>query len=174
MNAIMESAAVENDKSFVLSHLFNAPRARVWEAWTGRDHVTKWFGPAGATISRAELDFRPGGRFHFCLRMPNRTEIWGRFIYREILAPQKLVWVHSFSDAAGGVARHPLNATWPLELLTTLTLAAEGNKTKLTLQWHPLYATPQERATFDAGHDSMRQGWAGTFGQLTGYLARRD
>jgi hypothetical protein len=36
----------------------------------------------------------------------------------------------------------------------------------------PLNPTPQERATFDAGHDSMKQGWSGTMEQLAAYLAR--
>ena len=48
--------------------------------------------------------------------------IWAKFVYREIAAPQRLVWVHSFSDEAGGLTRHPLSPTWPLELLTTVTL----------------------------------------------------
>jgi uncharacterized protein YndB with AHSA1/START domain len=57
--------------------------------------------------------------------------------------------------------------------LTTVTFdEAPGSKTKLTLRWSPLDATEEERNTFDAAHDGMRGGWAGTFDQLAAYLGR--
>ena len=43
---------------------------------------------------------------------------WAKFVYREIVPPELLVWEHSFSDEAGGLTRHPLSPTWPLKLLT--------------------------------------------------------
>jgi uncharacterized protein YndB with AHSA1/START domain len=95
-----------------------------------------------------------------------------KFVYREIVAPERLVWVHSFSDEAGGLTRHPLSATWPLELLTTVTLEeAPGGKTKLTLRWSPHNATAEEIKTFDAARDGMTQGWSGSFERLAAYLA---
>jgi uncharacterized protein YndB with AHSA1/START domain len=86
--------------------------------------------------------------------------------------PTKLVWAHSFSNEAGGITRHPLSATWPLELLTTVTLEEQPDgKTKVTLVWSPLNASPEELQTFDAARDSMRGGWGGTFERLDAYLA---
>lgn len=76
-----------------------------------------------------------------------------------------------FSNEAGGTTRHPLSATWPLELLTSVTFEEQpGGKTKVTLVWSPLNATDEERQTFDAAHDSMRGGWGGTFERLETYL----
>lgn len=157
-------------RSFVISHLFHAPRERVWKAWTERERLMRWFGPAGVTIPVATLDFRPGGTFHFCMRQPNGQSLWGKFVYREIAAPEKIVLVHSFSDEKGGLTRHPYSPTWPLEMWSTTTLEDAGENTKLTIEWAPLNPAEEERRTFDASHDSMRQGWSGTFGQLTGYL----
>ena len=51
---------------------------------------------------------------------------------------------------------------------------APGGKTKLTIRWSPHNATDEERKTFDAGHDSMRQGWGGTLEKLTAYLAKQN
>jgi uncharacterized protein YndB with AHSA1/START domain len=97
--------------------------------------------------------------------------MWAKFVYREIVAPERLVWVHSFSDEAGGLTRHPLNATWPLELLTTVTLEeVVGGKTNVTIRWAPHNATAEESKTFDAARDSMTQGWSGTFERLVAYL----
>jgi len=99
--------------------------------------------------------------------------MWAKFVYREVVAPELLVWEHSFSDEAGGLTRHPLSPTWPLNLLTRVTFdEATGGKTKLTLRWTPLDATEEEQKTFAAAHDIMQGGWTGTFDQLGDYLAR--
>jgi uncharacterized protein YndB with AHSA1/START domain len=97
--------------------------------------------------------------------------MWAKFVYREIVPPERLVWAHSFSDETGGLTRHPLSPTWPLELLTTVTFEDEPDgKTKLTLRWSPLNATAEEQKTFDASHDGMTQGWNGSFERLAAYL----
>jgi len=169
MNATMNRIM---DRPFVMSHLFNAPRARMWRAWTELEELIQWFGPAGVTISTAKLDFQPGGSFHYCMRTPDGRDMWGKFAYREIIPQEKIILVNSFSDANGGTTRHPMVATWPLEMLSITTLVEEGSKTKLTIECSPLNPTDAEKKTFDSAHDGMRQGWSGTFGQLTGYLAK--
>ena len=100
--------------------------------------------------------------------------MWGKFTYREIIPQQKLVFISSFSDEAGGTTRHPLHKDWPLEMLSVFSFEdAPGGKTKFTVRWQPYNATPAERQTFEAGRDSMRQGWSGTMDQLATYLAKK-
>ena len=89
----------------------------------------------------------------------------------EIAAPERIVWVNSFSDEEGNLTRHPASPTWPLEMLTTVTFTEEKGKTTVTVRWIPLNATPEEQKTFDGTQEGMRQGWTGTFDQLTRYLA---
>ena len=106
------------------------------------------------------------------MRDPTGRVMWAKFVYREIAAPERLVWVHSFSDEAGGLTRHPLSPNWPLELITTVTFQAQpGNKTKVTLRWSPINATAEEQATFEAAQSGMTQGWTGSFERLDVYLA---
>jgi len=159
-------------KPFVITRTLDAPRERVWRAWTDREQLMQWFSPKGFAMTTAKLDFRPGGTFLYCLRSPDGKEMWGKFVYREIVAPERIVLVNSFSDANGGITRHPLSATWPLEMLSTTTLAEQGAKTLLTILWQPLNPTPEERATFEGAHEGMKAGWGGTFEQLTAYLAK--
>lgn len=156
---------------FVMSWLFDAPRERVWQAWTERRRLMQWFGPKGFTTPAAKMDFRPGGLFHYCLCAPDGTEMWGKFVYREIAAPERIVLVHSFSDEEGGLTRHPLSPAWPLEMLSQTTFAAMAGKTRLTIEWSPLNPTDEERRTFAAAHAGMQHGWNGTFEQLANYLA---
>ena len=159
------------ERPFTISRVFDAPRALVWKAWTERDRLMQWFGPKGFTMTAATLDLRSGGVFHYCLRSPDGKEMWGKFVYREIVAPERIVLVNSFSDAKGGLTRHPMSPTWPLEMLSTTTFVEHEGKTTLTVLWAPLNPTEEERKTFDAAQDGMRQGWTETMDQLAAYLA---
>ncbi len=96
----------------------------------------------------------------------------GKFVYREIVKPERLVWINSFSDKDGGTTVHPLMADWPREMHTTVRFEAQGAKTRATVTWVPVEGSSEtERKTFDAGRDSMKQGWSGTFEQLEAYLS---
>lgn len=66
-----------------------------------------------------------------------------------------------------------MSPTWPLEMLSTFSLAEQDGKTTVTVQWIPLNATEEEGKTFDAAHEGMKQGWTGTFDQLAAYLAKQ-
>jgi uncharacterized protein YndB with AHSA1/START domain len=156
--------------TFTISHTFGVPREVMWRAWSERDQLMQWFGPKGVSIAQATLDFRPGGFFHFCMRLPDGKAMWGKFVYREIEPPRRVVWVNSFSDENRGVIRHPMRATWPLEMLTVATFAEEEGKTTVTVRWTPIGATEEESETFNSNHESMQMGWTGTFEQLAEYL----
>jgi uncharacterized protein YndB with AHSA1/START domain len=160
-------------KDFVITRMFNAPRELVWKCFTEPERMKEWWGPKGSTIVASTMDLRIGGTYHGAMRDLQGNVMWAKFVYREITPPERLVWEHSFSDEAGGLTRHPFSPTWPLKLLTRVTLEeAAGGKTKLTLRWSPLDASEEERKTFAAAHDSMRGGWTGTFEQLDAFLAR--
>jgi uncharacterized protein YndB with AHSA1/START domain len=170
----MEDMMLAEAKSadFVISRVLDAPRDLVWQCFTDSEHMKEWWGPKGCTIVASKMDFRVGGTYLAAMCDPSGNVMWGKFVYREITRPQRLVWAHSFSNEAGGTTRHPLSLTWPLELLTTVTFEAQSDgKTKVTLVWSPLNATAEEQQTFDAAHDSMRGGWGGTFERLEAHLA---
>ena len=157
---------------FVISHTFDAPRETVWKAWTEVERMKEWFGPKGFTTPVARMDFRPGGVYHYCMQSADGHAMWGKNVYREIVAPERIVLVNSFPDKSGNLTRHPMSATWPLEMLSKFTLEERGGKTKVTVEWLPANATDEERKTFDASHEGMKTGWTGTFDQLDAYLAK--
>ena len=164
--------AIKSDP-FVTSRVFDAPRDRVWKAWTEAERLKQWWGPAGFKVHTCKVDLRPGGTFHYGMTAPDGKDMWGKFIYREIAAPERLVFIVSFSDPNGGVVRHPWNANWPLETHSTITFEAQGAKTKVTVQWIPADSSTEiERKTFDEGREGMKQGWGGTMEQFAAYLAK--
>lgn len=95
----------------------------------------------------------------------------GPWVFHEIVAPERLAIVVSFSDKDGGVTPHPFTPTWPKEMLGTSTFTAQGGKTLLTTRTVAFNATDDERKAFEAGFDGMEQGFTGTFDQLDVYLA---
>jgi uncharacterized protein YndB with AHSA1/START domain len=156
---------------FVITRIFDAPREEVFDAFTRPERLIRWWGPAGFAVAAATMDLRPGGSYHYGLRAPDGGMMWGKFVYREIVRPQLLVYFNSFSDEAAGLTRHPLHPDWPLELLTTITFTEHVEGTMLTLRWSPLSsALSDERQCFDQSHESMRLGWGGTLDQLAAYL----
>ena len=159
------------DSDFVIARVLYAPRERVFEAFTNPADMKRWWGPKGFSVAGAKMDLRPGGSYHYALHAADGAVLWGKFVYREIVPPQLLVYVNAFSNAAGALTRHPLSPTWPLELLTTMTFDEHVEGTLFTLRWSLLpTATDDERQTFDRSHDSMEAGWSGTLDQLAAHV----
>lgn len=156
---------------FVISRRFDAPRDLLFRVWTERDHLVHWWGPKGAEIFSCTNDFREGGVMHYGMRTPDGVEVWGRWVYREIAPPARLVFIGSFSNPEGELVRPPFDDEWPRQLLSTITFEEEDGGTLVTVRWSPYDATEAERATFEAGRDSMYGGWGGTLDQLSEYLA---
>ncbi len=167
------STPKKNYKDFVLTRVLKAPRELVFKVFTQPEHMKEWWGPRGFAVIAANMDFRPGGGYHYGLRSPAGHEMWGKISYREIAPPERIVLVNSFSDPDGNITRHPGSPTWPLKLLTTFTFEKHAEGTLFTLVWSLLPDTPTDECeTFDAAHDGMSQGWAGSMAQLDAYLAK--
>jgi uncharacterized protein YndB with AHSA1/START domain len=162
---------VANADAFSISRTFAAPRDLMWQVWTKQDQLAKWFGPKGVKVVHSKNDLRPGGVYHYGMRTPDGNDIWGKWVYREVLEPQRLVFVSSFSDPNGGVTRHPMAPDWPLELLSTITFDAKADRTTtVTVKWTPINAAAAERKVFMDNFASMTGGWTGTFENLEAYL----
>lgn len=153
----------------VITRIFNAPRELVFKMWTEAAHLVKWWGPKGFNIEVSKLNVEPGGEFLYCMKGEG-FEMWGKFAYIAVEPPKKMVFINSFSDKDGNITRAPFSATWPLEVMNTLTLTEENGKTTLVLKGGPHNATDEERKTFEEGIGSMNQGFGGTFDQLDEYL----
>lgn len=142
-----------HEHTVAVTRVFDAPRERVFAAWTQAEHLAHWFGPKGFRIHSCEADPRPGGVFRLCMRSPEGIDYWVRGTYQEVVAPERLV-VRCFADDAKGVQR--------LEETITLDLADEGDRTRLTLR-ATAAGTGAEAAAMLRG---MEQGWSETLDRL--------
>jgi uncharacterized protein YndB with AHSA1/START domain len=166
-------SVTESEKGeFVISRVFDAPRELVFKAQTESERLEQWWGAKGFTTRVIKLDFRPGGVFHYSMQTPDGHEMWGKFVYREIVAPERIVFINSFADKEGNTIQAPFSLTWPMEVMNTMTFSERAGKTTLTIRSIPFNATKEERETFEVGSDSMRQGFNGSLDRLADYLAR--
>jgi len=155
---------------FTISRRVDAPRDLVWKMWTEEQHLARWWGPKGFEWLSGSIDLKPGGVFLYGMKGPTGAEMWGRFVFREVVAPERLSYVNSFSNPEGQITRAPFFDNWPLEVFNVMTLAEDGDGTILTLRGGPINARPDERDRFRSHHSSMEQGFGASFGQLEAYL----
>lgn len=160
-----------DNEVFTITRHLKAPRDLVWQVWTDAQHLAKWWGPKDFTWLAGSLDLKPGGKFHHGMRSPDGKEMWGLFVFHEIVPPERLCFVSAFSDKDGGITRAPFFDNWPLEVFNIVTFAEEDGGTRFTLRGAPINARKDERERFAAMKPSMTQGWSGTMEQLEAYLA---
>jgi uncharacterized protein YndB with AHSA1/START domain len=81
---------------------FDAPRERVWQAFTDPEIIPRWWGPNATSTRVEELDVRPGGKWRFVSSAPDRDDIafFGEFL--EVDPPQLIRWTFMFDVEGSG------------------------------------------------------------------------
>lgn len=156
--------------AFVIDRELNAPLSLVYEVWTDAKHLAAWWGPKGYRIDVKKLEFAPGGIFHYQMLGENGHSMWGRFLFREIVPREKIVFINSFSDPEGNITRAPFGVQFPLEVLITVRFEELGNKTRVMICSGPIHADEEELTVFNGFFESMKTGYGGTLDQLGVYL----
>lgn len=154
-----------------ITHTFDAPRELVFKAFTEAEHLKHWWGPKGWTFEVAEAEFRPGGIFHYSQKPDNGDIMWVKFVYSEIIAPEKIVYSSFFSDEERNTVRAPFHPQWPLETLNTITFVEENGKTIVTIVVEPVSPSEEELKTFNESMEMVKEGNAVTLQQLEDYLS---
>ena len=123
----------QTDQDLLITHIFNAPRELVFNAWTNPEQLKRWYAPTNCTIEFKHIDVREGGTFHSCIKNPNYDDCWTKGVYLEICAPSKLVYSLDNTDEFGNDVLITQHVDWPLKTIVTVTFEDFEGKTKLTL-----------------------------------------
>ncbi|SDX56693.1 SRPBCC domain-containing protein [Paenibacillus sp. CF384] len=169
--AVNANEVSTKDGKLVISRTFNAPRELVFKVFTEAEHLKHWWGPKGLDLEVVQLDLRPGGIFLYTMSTPDGQSMWGKFVYQEIAAPEKLSFFSSFSNPEGGTERPPFAPQFPLQVLNMVTFTENEGQTTIKLEGGPHEATAEENAFYKGMFESMQQGFGGTFDKLDDYLA---
>ena len=87
------------DRELVLERILNAPREKVFRAWTDPEILKQWFAPAPWTTPVAELDVRPGGATLVVMRDPEGNDYPNPGIYLDVVKNEKIVVTDAFVKA---------------------------------------------------------------------------
>ena len=160
----------ENKKEIVIERVFDAPREKVWDAWTNTEMVKKWWGPKDFYAPSVEIDFRVGGKYIYAMHGPKGTQfdkdMYSAGVYKEIVPMEKLVVTDYFSDKDGNKTsptEQGLPTDMPEEMTVTVLFedVADG-KTKLSIVYQP-ESDKQYDAMLKSG---MKEGWATSLDKL--------
>jgi uncharacterized protein YndB with AHSA1/START domain len=120
-------------RQFTITREYEAPRELVFKAWTDPEHLVKWWGPKGFTNPVCEWDARAGKPIYVVMRGPNGVDYPMGGEFREVIAPEKLVFTSGAMDEKKSLL---------FEFLHTVTLAKHGRGTKLTIKSLVIRTTP--------------------------------
>jgi uncharacterized protein YndB with AHSA1/START domain len=150
-----------SDRELVLCRIINAPRDKVFKAWTDPALMKQWFAPLPFTTPIIETDVRPGGSSYIVMKDADGNEYPNRGIYLEVVPNEKLVFTDAYTHA------------WqPSEkpfFTGVLTFEDAGNgKTKYTAR--ALHWTVEDREA----HEKMgfHEGWGICTEQLEAVLTK--
>lgn len=155
---------------FIASRVFHAPRELVFQAFTQAEHLKHWWGPKGTSVSIHKLEVKPDGIFHYSMTNPDGSVLWGRFTFREIIAPEKLVFLSGFADAHANFIAAPFNATFPRQVLNEWTFTEHNGKTTVHLRASAFNASAESQQAFEDLFTSMTQGYGGMLDVFDAYL----
>ena len=148
------------DRELVLTRLIDAPREKLYRAWTDATLLKQWFAPLPWTTPHAELDVRPGGASNIVMRSPEGNDMPCPGVFLEVVPNQRLVFTDAYTRA------------WqPSEkpfMTVIVTFEDEGGKTRYTARVRHWTVADRE------AHEKMgfHQGWGQCADQLTALVAK--
>jgi len=124
------SEPIVQDCSLIHTHIFDAPRRVLWNAWANEEHITAWWGPNGFTSTCEKFEFRQEGVWSFILHSPDGADYPNKNVFAEIISEEKIILDHSIGHDFRIIA----------------TFEDLGNKSKLT--WEMIFPTKEECEQF--------------------------
>lgn len=152
------NATPSMSRELTITRILDAPRELVIKAWTDPRQVAQWWGPRGFTCPVCEMDVRPDGALRIVMRAPYGVDYPMTGVFREVVPPERLVFTSAAVDEQGNHL---------LEQLTTVTLAEQDGKTKLTVQTSAVGLVAAAAAMLDG----MEQGWTEQIERLAEHMA---
>lgn len=144
----MTGQATQHRFALRMERTVRAKRDRVFRALVDPDDLARWSAPEGMDVAEGSVDLRVGGEWHVVMRHPETGQQYhARGVYREIQAPERLVYTHWWQTDEE-----------PVETLITVELTEQGEATRVVFV-HEGFLT-------EASRDGHEEGWASCFNRL--------
>ena len=141
--------------SLEIKRFINAPRSRVYSAWTDPVELRKWFGPEKVRTNKLVTDARVGGKFHWDLTTPEGEELTMLGEYRELQHDRKVVFTWQWQN----------DDDWTEHVsVVTVELFDRDGGTELRLK--------HENLPNEASRDGHNGGWNSALDKLERFLTK--
>ena len=156
--------AATPSKVLTITRLMDAPRELVFRAWTDAKHIAQWWGPEGFTVPECESDPRPGGSVKIVMRGPDGADYPMTGVYREIVAPERVV----VEGNAIGPDGRPV-----LEVVNTATFVDRDGKTEVTVRLRAVALVPEAAPMLEGAPAGWNQSLQRLDDMVTGAAKRQ-
>src|SRR3954469_882035 len=146
-------------RELVLERIIDAPREKLFKAWTDPEVMKQWFVPKPWTLSRVETDVRPGGSSLIVMRGPEGQEFPNRGVYLEIVENERLVFTDAYT-----AAWEPSDKPFMTVIITFADEEGGTRYTALVRHWSAADRETHEKMGF-------HQGWGIATDQLAALAA---
>jgi uncharacterized protein YndB with AHSA1/START domain len=167
----MANQSAKELKELVITREFDAPRERVWKAWTDPEMVKRWWGPEGFSAPSIKIDLRVGGKYIFAMQGPPGSQLeevgYNAGVFKEVVPNEKLVLTETMSDKDGNMVdptEYGMDPNFPKESFYTILFEDIGSgRTRLSL----VFPKPESEAEYQAILNSgMEEGWNSQLNKL--------
>lgn len=158
--SLAPNAAPTSDRELVLSRVINAPREKLFKAWTDPELLKQWFAPLPYTTPVAQLDVRPGGSNLIVMRGPDGSDMPNRGVYLEVVKNERLVITDAYTKAW-----EPSEKPFMTVLLTFEDLNGKTRYTARVRHWTVADREAHEKMGF-------HQGWGQCADQLAALVEK--
>jgi uncharacterized protein YndB with AHSA1/START domain len=158
----------DDKKTLIVERTYNAPRSKVWRAYSTREMLLKWWGPQGWDTVIKHLDFKDGGTWHYGMKCVDKNQkdwfgmtAWGKFTYANIRPEESFEYTDIFCDEDGNPTPDMPSSH------TVITFVEKGGKTTVTTTTS--YANEESlKQVLEMG---MKEGLTQTLDKLEAVLA---
>ncbi len=157
---LAQTTTAREGRDLVLTSLIDAPREKLFRAWTEPELLKQWFAPRPWTTPEARLDVRAGGSSLVVMRSPEGNDMPCPGVYLEVVKNERLVFTDAYTEAWQPSARPFMTGV--------LTFEDAGGRTRYTARlrhWSDETADQHERMGF-------HEGWKQCTEQLAELVAR--
>ncbi len=160
MSTEAKPAETSASRELVLTRLIDAPREKLFQAWTDPKLLTQWFTPSPWTTPHAELDVRPGGSSLVIMRGPDGNEFPNHGVYLEVVENERLVLTDAYTKAW-----EPAEKPFMTAIITFADEAGQTRYTARVLHWTVADREAHEKMGF-------HEGWGQATDQLTALVKK--
>lgn len=129
---------------FTVTRWFSAPADLLWLAWTDPQHLTKWFGPRGFSLTTDHLHLKEGGTWKFIMHGPDGTDFPNYVVFTNIVSGKLLEYIHGDDSFENGLDPG---------MRVSVSFEAERNGTRVTIRTIVKNAEERERLIREYGAD---------------------